>query len=250
MGTTDRGRLLQGLAVESKAPTQILRMAFLPVIAALMVADLFLIFMWAPTELVMGHVQRIMYFHVALAWVAFLAFFLVFVGSIMYLWKRSAWWDALAQSAAEIGVVFATLILITGTIWMRPVWGVWWTWEPKLTTSVILWLMYVVYLMLRAYAPNRSQAATYSAVLGVIAFIDVPVVYFAARWWRSVHPEAVVGPLAEPGSLDSDMRAALMFSVLTFTLLFVYLLRERLALRNIERTLRRLRYSVTTGGES
>ena len=171
-------------------------------IAALMVADLFLIFMWAPTELVMGHVQRIMYFHVALAWVAFLAFFLVFVGSIMYLWKRSAWWDALAQSAAEIGVVFATLILITGTIWMRPVWGVWWTWEPKLTTSVILWLMYVVYLMLRAYAPNRSQAATYSAVLGVIAFIDVPVVYFAARWWRSVHPEAVVGPpgrAREPG---------------------------------------------------
>ena len=214
--------------------------------AALMVVDLYLIFMWAPTEQVMGHVQRVMYFHVPIAWVAFLSFFIVFLASIAYLWKRDPKWDALAYSAAEIGVVFATLILITGTIWMRPVWGVWWTWEPKLTTSVILWLIYVVYLMLRGYAPNRSRGATFAAVLGIVGFIDVPIVYFAAEWWRSVHPSSVVGPLSEPGNLDSDMRVVLMFSAITFTALFALLVRERVSMRRSEDTLRRTRYSVRT----
>ena len=171
-----------------------------------MVVDLYLIFMWAPTDAILGHVQRIFYFHVPIAWVAFLAFFVVFVSSIVFLWKRSPWWDALAHSAAEIGVVFATLILITGAIWAKPVWGVWWTWEPRLTTSLILWLVYVGYLMVRAYAPSRSQGATYAAVLGIVGFIDVPIVYFAVEWWRAVHPESVVGPAGgdgEPGFLDA-----------------------------------------------
>ena len=218
----------------------------LAAVAALMVVDLYLIFMWAPTERVMGHVQRVMYFHVPIAWVAFLSFFIVFLASIAYLWKRDPKWDALAYSAAEIGVVFATLILITGTIWMRPVWGVWWTWEPKLTTSVILWVIYVVYLMLRGYAPNRSRGATFAAVLGIVGFIDVPIVYFAAEWWRSVHPSSVVGPLSEPGNLDSDMRVVLMFSAITFTALFALLVRERVSMRRSEDTLRRSRYSVRT----
>ena len=237
-------------ALEARSHAWALRSVSLLVIGALMVANLYLIFMWAPTEAVMGHVQRIMYFHVAIAWVAFLAFGIVFVSSVAYLWKRNTWWDALAHSAAEIGVVFATLILITGTIWMRPVWGVWWTWEPKLTTSVILWLIYVVYLMVRGYAPSRSQAAVYSGVVGIVGFVDVPIVYFAARWWRSVHPDSVVGPLSEPGSLDSDMRTVLMFSLLTFTLLFVYLLRDRLSIRNMEDTLRRARFLVRSGSNT
>jgi heme exporter protein C len=218
----------------------------LAAVATLMVVDLYLIFMWAPTERVMGHVQRVMYFHVPIAWVAFLSFFIVFLASIAYLWKRDPKWDALAYSAAEIGVVFATLILITGTIWMRPVWGVWWTWEPKLTTSVILWVIYVVYLMLRGYAPNRSRGATFAAVLGIVGFIDVPIVYFAAEWWRSVHPSSVVGPLSEPGNLDSDMRVVLMFSAVTFTALFALLVRERVSMRRSEDTLRRTIYSART----
>lgn len=217
--------------------------------AALMVVDLYLIFMWAPTEQVMGHVQRIMYFHVAIAWVAFLSFLIVFVASVAYLWKRDSRWDALAYSTAEIGVVFATLILITGMIWMRPVWGVWWTWEPKLTTSVILWVIYVVYLMLRGYAPNRSRGATFAAVLGIVGFIDVPIVYFAADWWRAAHPSVVVGPLSEPGSLDSEMRAVLLFSVVTFTVLFAVLLRERFSMRRSEDDLRRSGYSLRTGAK-
>ena len=218
----------------------------LAAVATLMVVDLYLIFMWAPTERVMGHVQRVMYFHVPIAWVAFLSFFIVFLASIAYLWKRDPKWDALAYSAAEIGVVFATLILITGTIWMRPVWGVWWTWEPKLTTSVILWVIYVVYLMLRGYAPNRSRGATFAAVLGIVGFIDVPIVYFAAEWWRSVHPSSVVGPLSEPGNLDSDMKVVLMFSAVTFTALFALLVRERVSMRRSEDTLRRTIYSART----
>ena len=137
MARTDAERMAGRPGIDSRFFVNLLKALVLPAICGMMIANLYLIFMWAPTELVMGHVQRIMYFHVAIAWVAFLAFFIVFIGSVMYLWKRNPWWDSLAHTSAEIGVVFATLILITGTIWMRPVWGVWWTWEPKLTTSVI-----------------------------------------------------------------------------------------------------------------
>ncbi len=244
MAGTGVNRMAGRLAVDSRFFGSLLRAVSLPVMCGMMVANLYFIFMWAPTEQVMGHVQRIMYFHVAIAWVAFLAFFIVFIGSVMYLWKRNPWWDSLAHSAAEIGVVFATLVLITGTIWMRPVWGVWWTWEPKLTTSVILWLIYIVYLMVRAYAPNRTQAGVYSGVLGVVGFVDVPIVYFAATWWRSVHPGTVVGPFAEPGSLDGDMRTALLFSVITFTLLFAYVLKNRLSLKIAEDMVKQTRFAA------
>ena len=253
MERTDREGLTERkVPLESrpaKAPLRALGVAFLPVITVLMVVDLYLIFMWAPTDAILGHVQRIFYFHVPIAWVAFLAFFIVFLSSILYLWKRSPIWDSLAHSAAEIGVVFATLILVTGAIWAKPVWGVWWTWEPRLTTSLILWLIYVAYLMLRAYAPSRSQGATYAAVLGIIGFIDVPIVYFAVEWWRAVHPESVVGPLAETGSLDSSMRTVLVFSMITFTLLFVFLLKVSVSFRTAEDALRKARYSVRGFGE-
>ena len=244
MDRIESKRLLNQSALASKGTSWVLRVALLALTSVLMVVDLYLIFMWAPTDAILGHVQRIFYFHVPIAWVAFLAFFIVFVGSILYLWKRDTRWDALAHSAAEIGVVFTTLILITGVIWAKPVWGVWWTWEPKLTTSLVLWLIYVSYLMLRTYAPSRSQGATYAAVLGIIGFVDVPIVYFAVEWWRSVHPEAVVGPLADTGSLESSMRSVLMFSLLTFTLLFAFILRERLAMRTVEDALRKAGLSL------
>ena len=239
--------LIQRPAFWSRAPVRGLSASFLPLIAALMVVDLYLIFMWAPTanELHRYNLQRILYFHVPIAWVAFLAFFIVFVSSILYLWKRSARWDALAHSAAEIGVVFATLVLITGSIWAKGFGDWWWTWEPKLTTSLILWLIYVAYLMLRSYAPNKLQGATFAAVLGIVGFIDVPIVYFAADWWAGLHPQVVTGPLAgESASLDSSMRAVLMFSLFTFTLLFAFLLRERLTLRTLEDVTRRLWDSI------
>ena len=257
MGRTDSGRLLERPALESRAPGWLsptigaLRTALLPLVAVLMVVDLYLIFMWAPpaTAEHRFNLYRIIYFHVAIAWVALLAFFVVFVGSILHLWRGSARWDALAHAAAEVGLVFATLVLITGSIWAKGIWDRWWTWEPRLTTMLILWLIYVAYLMLRGFAPNTAQGARFAAALGIIGFVDVPIVYFAANWWGGLHPEAVAGPLAESGSLDSDMRAVLLFSALTFTLLFAFLLRERVSLRIMEDTLRRARHFVRSAGK-
>ena len=200
----------------------------------LMLVNLYLIFMVAPTDAVLGHVQRIFYFHVPVAVVSFLAFFVVFIGSIGYLITRKAGWDAVAHAAAEVGVVYVTLAVLSGAIWAKPVWGVWWTWEPRLTTTLILWLIYASYLMLRAYVPNRRQGAVYAAAVGIIGFVDVPIVYYSVQWWRSIHPAAVVGPLAETGALEPIMRMVLFFSLGVFLLLFLYLLRERTALRRSE----------------
>ena len=212
--------------------------------AGLMLVDVYLIFMVAPTDSVLGHVQRVFYFHLPLAIMSFLAFFLVFVASVLYLIGRDERWDGLAHAAAEVGVVFVTLALLTGVIWARPVWGVWWTWEPRLTTTLILWLIYVSYLMVRSYGPSRSQGALYAAVVGIVGFVDVPIVYYSVQWWRSIHPSAVVGPLAQSGALESTMLAVLLFSFLTFLVLFLYLLLERRALRGVEDDLRKLRFAA------
>ena len=200
---------------------------------AMMLLILYLIFFWIPTERNLGVSQRIFYFHVPLAWTGFLAFFFVLAGSVGYLWKRTQGWDHLAYAAAEIGVLFTTLMLVTGIIWAKPVWGIWWTWDPRLTTSLILWLIYVAYLMLRAYSPRGDQGARFAAVLGIAGFIDVPIVYLSIVWWRTVHPQAMVGPAAT-GDLDPSMRSLLMIATLTFTLLFAYLLWDRVSLRRSE----------------
>jgi heme exporter protein C len=211
----------------------------------LMLANLYLIFMVAPTESSMGHVQRVFYLHVPIAIISFLAFLVVFVASVIYLARRGTRWDSLAHSAAEVGVVFVTLALITGAIWARGVWEIWWSWEPRLTTTLILWLIYVGYLMVRAYAPNRSRAAVYSAVVGIIGFVDVPIVYYSVVWWGVLfHPEPMVGPLAEPNSLNGTMYGVLLFSLLTFLILFVYLMLERKALRDAEDQVREMRFSL------
>jgi len=211
---------------------------------ALMLADLYLIFMVAPTDSVLGHVQRVFYFHVPIAIMSFLAFFVVFLASVIYLIRRGSRWDSLAHSAAEVGVLFVTLALLTGTLWARPVWNTWWAWEPRLTTTLILWLIYVAYLMVRAYAPNRARAAVYSAVVGIIGFVDVPIVYYSVQWWRGIHPAPVVGPLAAPDALDRTMLAILLFSFGTFAVLFLYLLLQRMSLRDTEDQVTELRFSL------
>ena len=221
-----------------------LRTVVAAVTGVMMLVDLYLIFMVAPTDSVLGHVQRVFYFHVPIAIMSFLAFFGVFVASIMYLAKQDQRWDSVAYAAAEVGVVFVTLALLTGVIWARPIWNTWWTWEPRLTTTMILWLIYVAYLMIRSYAPNRSKGAMYAAVIGIIGFVDVPIVYYSVVWWRSIHPSPVVGPLSASNSLDGTMYAILLFSFITFVLLFVYLVLERMALRNAEDDLGRVRFSL------
>lgn len=203
--------------------------------------NLYLIFYWVPTELVMGIVQRIFYIHVPTVWVGFAAFGIVALSSALYLAKREAKWDRRAVAAAEVGVVFLTVSMMAGAIWAKPVWGVWWTWDPKLTSVFVLWVVFIGYLMVRAYAPGRRQASVWSAVVGIIGFANVPIVYLASEWWRSLHPELVAGPLSETDSLESSMRTTLYFSTLVFMLLFAYLFRLRLAQQQDEEELDQLR---------
>jgi heme exporter protein C len=212
--------------------------------AMLMLADLYLIFMIAPTDSILGHVQRVFYFHVPIAVMSFLSFFVVFSASIAYLITRDRRWDSLAHAAAEVGVVFVTLALLTGVIWARPVWNTWWTWEPRLTTTLILWLIYVAYLMVRAYAPDQSRGAIYAAVVGIVGFIDVPIVYYSVQWWRSIHPGPVLGPWAEADALNGTIFATLMFSLLTFIVLLLYLILERKTLRDSEDQISYLKFTL------
>jgi len=214
----------------------------------MMLVDLYLIFMVAPTDAVLGHVQRVFYFHVPIAVMSFLAFFVVFLGSLMYLIKRTPKWDAIAHASAEVGVVFVTLALITGIIWARPIWNTWWTWEPRLTTTLILWLIYVAYLMVRSYAPSQSKGAVYAAVMGIVGFIDVPIVYYSVVWWRSIHPSPVVGPFAEADALDGTMALILLYSFITFCFFFAYMVMERMELRKTEDEVGRIRFLMRRSG--
>jgi heme exporter protein C len=197
-----------------------------------MMVSLYMVFLYAPREATMGDVQRIFYFHVPSAWVAFFAFFLVFVFSLVYLVRSNKRWDTLAAACAEIGVLFCTVVLITGPIWAKPVWGVWWTWDARLTLTLVLWLIYVAYLMLRHYMTDPERRATFAAVLGVIGFIDVPLVYFSIRWWRTQHPQPVMAGGGDSG-LEAPMLATLLVCIATFTLLFFTLLRHRLKLQSL-----------------
>ena len=184
------------------------------------------IFLYAPTERVQGQVQRIFYLHLPLAWVAYLAFFIVFLCSLLYLWRRSERWDLLGHAAAEVGVIFTTLVLITGSLWARPIWGTWWSWDARLTTTLVLWFIYVGYLMLRSYVADRRRGARYAAVLGIVGFLDVPIIHQSVTWWRTLHPAPVV--LAEGGpAMPPGMLLTFGLSMLAFTLLFAWLLHQR-----------------------
>ena len=218
-----------------------LRLWVLLLAAALTLADGYLIFMIAPTDRVLGHIQRIFYIHVPISILSFLGFLICAVAGVGYLIRRTAGWDRLAHAAAEVGVVFVTLALITGVIWARPVWGVWWTWEPRLTTTLILWFIYVACLMIRHYAPTPQQGRAWAAVVGIIGFIDVPIVYFSVQWWRSIHPAPVIGPGAADDALEPIMARILVFSLVAMLCLFIYLLLERMALRGAEDALSRRR---------
>ena len=217
----------------------------LVVSAVLMAVTLYLVFLWVPTEVNLGVSQRIFYFHVPMAWLGMVSIVIVAIASAAHLITRKEKWDSFAYATAEVGVVFLTLLLVTGIIWNRPVWGVWWTWDARLTTTLILWFIYVSYLMLRAYGPKGSQGARYGAVVALIGALDTPIIYMATVWWRTVHPELNIGPLAESGGLDSSMRLTLWVSVLAFTVLYAYVLGERYALRRAEAAVDELYQAAT-----
>jgi heme exporter protein C len=188
--------------------------------------------MVAPTEQTMGNVQRIFYYHVPSAWTAFLLFFVNFLASVIYIWKRNAAADAIAAATAEVGVVFCTVVLITGPIWARPVWGIWWTWDARLTTTLVLWLIYVSYLVLRSYSTG-SQTALLAAALAIFGFVDVPIVYMTIRWFRTQHPSPVIGGGANSG-LDPSMWPPLLWNWLAFSMLAIILVVARYRLQRME----------------
>ena len=179
---------------------------------------------YAPEDANQGPAQRIFYIHVPSAWIGFLAFFVVFVASVAFLRTGKRKWDDMAASSAEVGVIFTTGVLVTGPLWGRPVWGVYWTWDPRLTSFLMLWLIYLSYIVLRGYVPEPIRRAKFSAVLGIVGFLDVPIVYLSARWWRSEHPTQFV---VESGDLPAQMLVTLLVGLAAFTFLFLYLLSVR-----------------------
>ena len=154
-----------------------------------MTAALAMVFLYVPNELMQGAPQRIFYFHLPAAWNTFLGFFIVAGASASYLWQGDRFSDLLAQAAAEVGMVFCTLVLITGAIWARPIWGVWWTWDPRLTMVAILWTIYAAYVLLRVLGGDNELIARYAAVLGIVGVLDIPILYIAVRLWRGIHPK-------------------------------------------------------------
>lgn len=210
---------------------------FLGLSFALMMAALYLVFMWVPTEKEMGIVQRIFYLMVPIAWLAMLSFVIIFIGSILYLRKREEKWDTIAFSSAELGIVLTTLTLIIGSIWAKPIWGVWWTWEPRLTATLVLWFIYLAYLMVRSFATEESQGARFAAVVGIIGFIDIPIVALATTLWRGVHPGAIIFK----GGLSPPMLLTLLVSLAAFTVLYIFLLGQRIELRGLEIEIKKLR---------
>ncbi len=208
-----------------------------------------MIFRFAPEEATMGAVQRIFYAHVSSAWTAFLAYFIVFLASVAFLWKRTRFADDLAYSCAEVGFIFCTCVLVTGPLWAKPVWGIWWTWDARLTSTFVLWLLFISYLMLRSYVLNPGRAAVLGAVVGILGFVDVPIVYMSIRWWRTQHPQPVIAG-GEGSGLDARMWATLLVSWGALLCLFAYLVRQRLGLAEVRRELSGLRRELATPAES
>jgi len=173
------------------------------------------------------YAQRIIYFHIATAWVGFLAFFVTFVGGVGYLRTQARKWDIVALSSAEIGTVFMLGVLISGSIWAKPAWGVWWVWDERLTISLIQFLVYVGYLMLRSSVEDPARRARFAAVYGIVAFISVPINFIAIRLWRTQHP-LIFG--SEEGGLGSNMMFAFFFCLITFTIWYVTLMWHRIRL--------------------
>jgi heme exporter protein C len=194
---------------------------------ATLLVGLYMAFIYAPTDALQGHAQRIFYIHVPMAWLAYLSFTVIFIGSVGYVWKRRPGFDRLARSSAELGFIFTTLVLVTGSLWGRPIWGAWWSWDARLTTTLILWFVYLGYFMVRAYAGDAERAARYAAVLGILGAVDLPIIHLSVTWWRTLHPAPVVLKTSGP-DLPNSMLATLIVCFVGFTLLYAYLMALKL----------------------
>jgi heme exporter protein C len=190
-------------------------------------------FGYAPREMTQGNVQRIMYLHVPSVLTAYLAFFLVLAGSVGYLVTRRMGWDRLGASAAEIGVLFTGVTIASGSIWGRPTWGVWWTWDARLTATAVLFLVYVGYLLLRAMVEEPEARARYAAVVGILGAANIPIVHFSVYWWRALHqPATILSPGKAP--LSPALGLPLAVNWVAFLILFTYFLARRMEIARIE----------------
>jgi heme exporter protein C len=214
-------------------------MIFLTGLAAVLLGrNLYVMLLRLPDEAMQGPIYRIIFFHVPSAWTAFTGFFAAMVASIIFLAKKDLRFDALAVSVTEVGLAFGAANLITGMIWGRIIWGIWWTWDPRLTSMLICWLLYLGYLMLRRAVEEPIERAKLSAVLSIFAFADVPVVFFSIKWWRTQHPQPVVWA---GGSMDLAMWNMLFLNWVPLLLLGVVLVAVRMRQEEAERELAALR---------
>jgi heme exporter protein C len=219
--------------------------------AALVVTALALVFLWAPLEITMKEVQRIFYFHVAVDWVGFLAFFVTLVASVAYLRTHERKWDIVGMSSVEIGALFLTMGAVTGSLWARPVWNTWWTWDARLTTVAITWLVYLAYLMLRSAIDDPQRRARFSAVYGIVGFVTVPLTFASVFLMRTIHPALFAASTAAQGRMQFEtglgsarMGMTLTFCVVAFTVLYVALLRSRIRVEQTADRVARLQQEI------
>ena len=224
------------------APKPTSTLLALAAFAAVIAAQSFSI-LTSPAEGDMGHLQKIMYVHVPAAWMAFISFFIVLVFSLRYLWKRRENDDLLAASAAEVGAAFTGLTLMLGMIWGRPAWGVWWVWDARLTSTLVLFLIFVGYLALRSFVDDAGQRARWSAAVGAIGAINVPIVYMSVKWWRTLHQ-----PPSSPETLDPAYTMGLRLNAIAFLLVTIYFIRKRYEIARVERAVEHLAEEAAMGG--
>jgi heme exporter protein C len=198
----------------------------------------------SPPDRDMGDLQKIMYVHVPAAWTTFLAFFVVLIFSLRYLWKRREKDDLLAASAAEVGATFNGLTLILGMIWGRPAWGVWWTWDARLTSTLVLFLIFVGYLSLRAFVDDAERRAEWSAVVGALGAINVPIVYMSVRWWRTLHQVQ-----SAPSSMDPAYVLGLRMNAFAFLFILIYFIRQRYQAAFLQRSTEHAEEATALGGQ-
>ena len=197
----------------------------------------------SPPDRDMGHLQKIMYVHVPAAWNAFLAFFVVAIASLMYLWKGNEKYDLLAASAAEVGTLFTGLTLVLGSIWGRPTWGVWWTWDPRLTSTAVLFLVFVGYLSLRSFVEDADRRAQWSAAVGLLGALNVPIVYMSVKWWRTLHQMQ-----SSPSTVDPEYVVGLRTNGVAILLVLIYFIVKRYRAARMERSAEHLAERAALGG--
>ena len=188
------------------------------------------IFEWTPVETSQGFAQKIMYLHVPTVIIAYLAFFIVFAFSIAYLWKRDLMFDRIAKASAEVGLLFCALVLITGAVWGRPIWGTYWVWDARLTTTLLLFLIFMGYFLLRMSTDDRDKESRLAAVIGIIGFLDIPIIHKSVEWWRTLHQPTTLFKaeegIAKP-SIPDELLYPLLATMLVMLLFYLFLLQLR-----------------------